>query len=149
MVVCLELRCRNNSLRTQAAFTWCDAQIEATHYATIALAELAGIREADVLLVLLPGGCGTHVEIGAALALGKPVIIHAPDRATLRRHTRACFIATQTSSFLFLRPSMLMPYLRRWPTGHAHNGRSSLGTLDKQKQERTVAWDVLKAARNT
>jgi nucleoside 2-deoxyribosyltransferase len=52
-------------------------------YAKIALAELAGVREADVLIVLLPGGYGTHVEIGAALALGKPVILHAPNRKTL------------------------------------------------------------------
>ena len=41
------------------------------------------MAEADVLIVLLPGGHGTHVEIGAALALGKPVILHAPDRKTL------------------------------------------------------------------
>lgn len=39
-------------------------------YADIALAEIAAVREADVLVVLLPGGYGTHVEIGAALALG-------------------------------------------------------------------------------
>jgi nucleoside 2-deoxyribosyltransferase len=52
-------------------------------YADTALAELAGVRKADVLIVLLPGGYGTHVEIGAALALGKPVILHAPDRRTL------------------------------------------------------------------
>jgi nucleoside 2-deoxyribosyltransferase len=52
-------------------------------YPEIATAELAGVREADVLIVLLPGGYGTHVEIGAALALGKPVILHAPDRKTL------------------------------------------------------------------
>lgn len=52
-------------------------------YAAIALAEIAAVREADVLVVLLPGGYGTHVEIGAALALGKPVILHAPDRKTL------------------------------------------------------------------
>jgi nucleoside 2-deoxyribosyltransferase len=32
---------------------------------------------------LLPGEYGTHVEIGAALALGKPVILHAPDQKTL------------------------------------------------------------------
>jgi nucleoside 2-deoxyribosyltransferase len=51
--------------------------------AAIAVAELEGVREADVLVVLLPGGYGTHVEIGAALALGKPVILHAPDRKTL------------------------------------------------------------------
>jgi hypothetical protein len=30
------------------------------------------VRDADVLIVLLPGGYGTHVEIGAALALEKP-----------------------------------------------------------------------------
>ena len=47
------------------------------------MAEMAAVREADVLVVLLPGGYGTHVEIGAALALGKPVILHAPDRKTL------------------------------------------------------------------
>ncbi len=52
-------------------------------YAHTALAEIAAVRDADVLLVLLPGGYGTHVEIGAALALGKPVILHAPDRETL------------------------------------------------------------------
>ncbi len=52
-------------------------------YAEVAQKELAGVSEADVLIVLLPGGFGTHVEIGAALALGKPVILHAPDRQTL------------------------------------------------------------------
>jgi nucleoside 2-deoxyribosyltransferase len=52
-------------------------------YAKIALAELAGVREADVLIVLLSGGYGTHVEIGSALGLGKPVILHAPDSKTL------------------------------------------------------------------
>src|ERR1700738_3378900 len=49
----------------------------------IALAELQGVHEADVLIALLPGGYGTHVEIGAALALGKPVILHSPDQKTL------------------------------------------------------------------
>jgi nucleoside 2-deoxyribosyltransferase len=52
-------------------------------YPEIALAELRGVRESDVLIVLLPGGYGTHVEIGAALALGTLVIIHSPDRKTL------------------------------------------------------------------
>jgi hypothetical protein len=36
------------------------------------LAELDGIREADVLMVLLPAGYGSHFEIGAALALENP-----------------------------------------------------------------------------
>ena len=52
-------------------------------YAKIAIAELGGVIAADVLIALLPGGFGTHVEIGAALALGKPVILYAPDKITL------------------------------------------------------------------
>jgi nucleoside 2-deoxyribosyltransferase len=52
-------------------------------YAASAVAEISAVREADVLIVLLPGGYGTHVEIGAALALGKPIILHAPDQKTL------------------------------------------------------------------
>jgi nucleoside 2-deoxyribosyltransferase len=51
--------------------------------AATAEAELKGVRDADVLIVLLPGGFGTHVEIGAALALGKKVILHSPDQKTL------------------------------------------------------------------
>ena len=65
-------------------FAWTDQDSHnPSGYSDIAQAELAGVREADVLIVLLPGGFGTHVEIGAALALSKPVIIHAPDRKTL------------------------------------------------------------------
>ena len=68
----------------EQTFDWADQNREGPReYADIALAELAGVREADVLIVLLPGGYGTHVEIGAALALGKPVILHAPDHKTL------------------------------------------------------------------
>ena len=68
----------------ERTFVW-TAQDEASTngYADVAVEELAGVRKADVLIVLLPGGYGTHVEIGAALALGKPVILHSPDRRTL------------------------------------------------------------------
>jgi nucleoside 2-deoxyribosyltransferase len=65
-------------------FDWSAAcEITADRYPEIALAEIGAVREAEVLIVLLPGGYGTHVEIGVALALGKPVILHAPDRKTL------------------------------------------------------------------
>lgn len=42
-----------------------------------AKAELAGVRAADLVLVLLPGGLGTHAELGMALSIGKPVVIYA------------------------------------------------------------------------
>ncbi len=60
-------------------------------HAKVALLELEGVQKADVVIVLLPGGFGTHVEIGAALALGKPVILHSPDQATLERPYRCVF----------------------------------------------------------
>ena len=68
----------------ERTYSWTAEDGEDTEqYSDIAMRELKGVEEADVLIVLLPGGYGTHVEIGAALALGKPVILHAPDRKTL------------------------------------------------------------------
>jgi nucleoside 2-deoxyribosyltransferase len=68
----------------ERTLTWSDqAQAGSESHAELAQAELRAVGEADVLIVMLPGGYGTHVEIGAALALGKPVILHAPDQKTL------------------------------------------------------------------
>lgn len=68
----------------ERTFTWSGEDDHSPDaLAKTALAELSGVREADVLIVLLPGGFGTHVEIGAALALEKPVILHSPDPQTL------------------------------------------------------------------
>lgn len=33
---------------------------------------------ADVVVVLLPGGKGTHVELGIAIAQGRRIILHSP-----------------------------------------------------------------------
>ena len=41
----------------------------------VAIAELRGIAEADLVVVLLPGRRGTHVEIGAALGRGVPLLL--------------------------------------------------------------------------
>jgi nucleoside 2-deoxyribosyltransferase len=65
----------------ERTFDW--AKREETEYANLAIAEIAGIQNADVVIVILPGGRGTHVEIGAALALGKPIILHAPNSKVL------------------------------------------------------------------
>jgi nucleoside 2-deoxyribosyltransferase len=68
----------------ERTFTWTPQDEGNTEgYGEVAQKELAGVSEADVLIVLLPGGYGTHVEIGAALALGKQVILHSPDHKTL------------------------------------------------------------------
>lgn len=49
----------------------------------VAQGEIEGIQQANVLIVLLPGGFGTHVEIGAALAFGELIIIHSPSQTVL------------------------------------------------------------------
>jgi len=67
----------------QRTYVWSDKKLSSDRYGEIAKAELDGIRQADVAVVLLPGGYGTHAEIGAALALGKPIILHSPDYNTL------------------------------------------------------------------
>ena len=67
----------------ERTYVWSDQTLSPDKSSDIATAELEGIRLANVVVVLLPGGYGTHAEIGAALALGKPVILHSPDHNTL------------------------------------------------------------------
>lgn len=47
----------------------------------VAAAERTGVLQAELVLVLLPGGRGTHAELGMANALGKPVIIFSASDA--------------------------------------------------------------------
>jgi nucleoside 2-deoxyribosyltransferase len=41
--------------------------------------EARGVLGADLVSVLLPGGRGTHTELGMAIAAGKPVLLHSFD----------------------------------------------------------------------
>ena len=60
-------------------FDW--TRLEKSGCQTFAAAcEINAVREADIVFVLLPGGLGTHTEMGAALALGKKVYLYAEDR---------------------------------------------------------------------
>lgn len=45
----------------------------------VASLELNGVSEADFVIVLLPGGNGTHLELGFAIARGKRVFLHTED----------------------------------------------------------------------
>ena len=45
----------------------------------VAAFELDAISEADFVVVLLPGGNGTHLELGFAIARGKRVFLHSED----------------------------------------------------------------------
>lgn len=56
-------------------------------WASVGQAELSGVLRADVLIALLPGGRGTHFEMGAAVMSGKRVIVVGHDPAF---QTRTC-----------------------------------------------------------
>jgi nucleoside 2-deoxyribosyltransferase len=42
-------------------------------------AELKGVADADFVIVMMPGGRGTHVELGAALILNKMVLFFSEN----------------------------------------------------------------------
>jgi nucleoside 2-deoxyribosyltransferase len=56
-----------------------DKEIDSKTLSAIGQMEKKGIEEADLLILLLPGGSGSHIEMGIALALGKPVFLCHQD----------------------------------------------------------------------
>ncbi len=59
--------------------------------AEVAMAEAAGIAAADIVIVLLPGGRGTHCELGMAIALCKSIYILAdPAAGFFAQDERTC-----------------------------------------------------------
>lgn len=58
----------------------------------VAMLEVDGVSKADVVIVLLPGGGGTHFELGFALAKGKKVFLHSEDPSLFE-------LGSQTNAF--------------------------------------------------
>lgn len=56
----------------------------------VAAAELRGVEDADFVVVVLPGGRGTHFEMGAAHAMGKPIFVYAPRHTLVDAHPDTC-----------------------------------------------------------
>lgn len=56
----------------------------------VAELEINGVLAADVVIVLWPGGRGTHVEMGAALAQNKPVVFVSDIEAHHKATTETC-----------------------------------------------------------
>lgn len=54
-----------------------DKDAEHKHLRERSRLDIQGVISADCVVALLPARLGTHVEIGAAIALGIPVILHA------------------------------------------------------------------------
>lgn len=52
--------------------------------------ECAGVKAADIILVITPQGRGTHIELGMAIALGKRVYIYHIDDTYFRCDRNTC-----------------------------------------------------------
>jgi nucleoside 2-deoxyribosyltransferase len=66
-------------------------------------AEAEGIRTADVIIVVMPGGRGTHVELGMALAYGKPVYFYSQNPEDWDPNPSFCAFYTLTTLIRDLR----------------------------------------------
>ncbi|MCB1119324.1 MAG: hypothetical protein KDK65_05130 [Chlamydiia bacterium] len=73
------------TLGHELAYDWTShgsvKEVSKERLSSVATAELNGVAAAEFVVVLLPGGFGTHIELGFALALGKQVFLHSEDPA--------------------------------------------------------------------
>ncbi|CAG7645044.1 nucleoside 2-deoxyribosyltransferase [Paenibacillus allorhizosphaerae] len=53
--------------------------------------ERNAVIEADLVIVILPAGKGSHIELGIALGLGKKVYLYAPDDEVNNVETTSTF----------------------------------------------------------
>ena len=73
----------------------------------VASAEASGVRQANVVIVLLPGYRGTHTELGIAIGTGKEIIIHLPTGEELfDEHGRTCIFYHHPYAHLSVATSM-------------------------------------------
>lgn len=83
--------------------------------------ELRAVERADVVVVLLPGGPGTHVELGAALAWRKPVFVlgtvldAAPNGVPVAAYAAATFLRIDQRETWAALPGLLDAALTRRP----------------------------------
>lgn len=60
----------------------------------VSILEAEGVERADIVVVALPGGRGTHAELGMAIALRKPIFIISsvrPDHLQINDQTCAFY----------------------------------------------------------
>lgn len=56
----------------------------------VANAEAEGVTDADLVVVLLPGGRGTHCEIGMAIGAGVPLVLHDECGELFESNDKTC-----------------------------------------------------------
>lgn len=67
----------------QHTYNWANNVIEYETFENLiefSRLEQKGISDADVVIILLPGGRGTHIELGISLALNKKIYLCSNDK---------------------------------------------------------------------
>lgn len=81
----------------------------------VALLEFNGVQAADLVIVLLPGGRGTHVELGLALGMQKHVLLVATHEQLHADHgVCAFYLHPQVARVDTARDAVEL--LKTWPT---------------------------------
>lgn len=75
---------KNAQAREEKTFTFEDLK-------EIGQNEKDAVIESDFIVVILPGGKGTHIELGIALGLGKKIFLYSPDGAINHFETTSTF----------------------------------------------------------
>ena len=70
----------------------------------VAAAERNGVLQAELVIVLLPGGRGTHIELGMANALGKPVLLFSRCILPFRHEQETCAFYWNENVMQFFSP---------------------------------------------
>ena len=98
----------------------------------VAEKEIEGIRQAEIVIVLLPGGRGTHAELGAANILKKPVFIWAKDDSLFFPEPQTCAFywnqnITRTSGDIFNLLEKIFEYSTKRSIEHFSRERRTYG----------------------
>lgn len=75
---------KNAKAKEEQTFTFEDLKI-------IGQKEKEGVFEADFVVVLLPGGKGTHIELGMAMGQKKRIFLYSPNKSIYNFETTSTF----------------------------------------------------------
>jgi nucleoside 2-deoxyribosyltransferase len=63
--------------------------------------EKDAVSKADFVVIILPGGKGSHIELGIALGLNKKIILYSPDQSIYNFTTTSTFYhLTEVEKFI-------------------------------------------------
>lgn len=82
--------------------------------AEVAVDEANGVRRADIVAVLWPGGRGTHVELGIALGMEKTVVFISDNEAHHEATTETCAFYHHPFVRRFRTVEEAMPFFRAY-----------------------------------